>query len=89
MAFSRHSLRRVIGDMVHRHNGKNDTINQHCKTQERSGKKADRNSIISNGSLSVSYRELSVGFFLKSIEFSYLRHRLNDYIKVKKKFVNH
>lgn len=59
MAFSRHSLRRVIGDMVNRHNGKNDTINssssmgQHHKNNDKSHKKTDRNSIISNGSLSV------------------------------------
>ena len=58
MAFSRHSLRRVIGDMVNRHNGKNDTINsssiiQHRKNNDRSRKKSDRNSIISNDSLSV------------------------------------
>jgi len=57
MAFSRHSLRRVIGDMVHRHNGKNDTINTssigHHKNSNRIRKKTDRNSIISNGSLSV------------------------------------
>jgi hypothetical protein len=58
MAFSRHSLRRVIGDMVNRHNGKNDTENafsmgQHHKNNDKSQKKADRNSIISNGSLSV------------------------------------
>jgi hypothetical protein len=58
MAFTRHSLRRVIGDMVNRHNGKNDTINsssigQPPKNPDRSRKKADRNSIISNGSLSV------------------------------------
>ncbi len=58
MAFSRHSLRRVIGDMVHRHNGKNDTINTsssigHHKNSNRTRKKTDRNSIISNGSLSV------------------------------------
>jgi hypothetical protein len=58
MAFSRHSLRRVIGDMVNRHNGKNDTINsssivQHHKNNDRSQKKPDRQSIISNGSLSV------------------------------------
>jgi hypothetical protein len=57
MAFSRHSLRRVIGDMVNRHNGKNDTINSSStkppKNNNRSRKKSDRNSIISNGSLSV------------------------------------
>ncbi|CAF1099468.1 unnamed protein product [Adineta steineri] len=57
MAFSRHSLRRVIGDMVHRHNGKTDTINaasiEHHKNHNRSRKKTDRNSIISNGSLSL------------------------------------
>ncbi|CAF3622739.1 unnamed protein product [Rotaria sordida] len=58
MAFSRHSLRRVIGDMVHRHNGKNDTINSssidHQKNNNRSKDKNDRNSIISNGSLTSS-----------------------------------
>ncbi len=67
MAFSRHSLRRVIGDMVNRHNGKIDTINssssssinQNCKTNDRSRKKTDRNSIISNGSLSVCIWSLS------------------------------
>lgn len=65
MAFSRHSLRRAIGDMVNRHNGKNDPINssssssnsssmgQHHKNNDKSHKKIDRNSIISNGSLSV------------------------------------
>jgi len=58
MAFSRHSLRRVIGDMVNRHNGKNDTINsssigQQHKNNDKSQKKTDRNSIISNSSLSV------------------------------------
>ncbi|CAF2514013.1 unnamed protein product [Rotaria sp. Silwood2] len=58
MAFSRHSLRRVFGDMVHRHNGKNDTINSssidHQKNNNRSREKNDRNSIISNGSLTSS-----------------------------------
>jgi len=58
MAFSRHSIRRVIGDMVNRHNGKTDAINsspinQHYKNNDRSRKNPDRNSIISNGSLSV------------------------------------
>jgi hypothetical protein len=59
MAFSRHSLRRVIGDMVNRHNGKTDGLNSspinqlHYKNTDRSRKKTDRNSIISNGSSSV------------------------------------
>ena len=57
MAFSRHSLRRVIGDMVNRHNGKTDTLNSlsigHRKNSNRSRKTNDRNSIISNGSLLV------------------------------------
>ncbi|CAF3424007.1 unnamed protein product [Rotaria socialis] len=58
MAFSRHSLRRVIGDMVHRHNGKNDTINSASINRQKSNNgsrdKKDRNSIISNGSLTLS-----------------------------------
>ncbi|UJR25198.1 hypothetical protein I4U23_006551 [Adineta vaga] len=57
MAFSRHSLRRVLGDMVHRHNAKNESLNTsslvHDKLLNRSQKKTDRNSIISNGSLSL------------------------------------
>lgn len=57
MAFSRHSLRRVIGDMVNRHHCKSDTINASSIEQEkntnRSQKKSDRNSIISNGSITV------------------------------------
>ncbi|CAF0731973.1 unnamed protein product [Rotaria sp. Silwood1] len=58
MAFSRHSLRRVIGDMVHRHNGKNDTINSSSVDRQQNNnrlrEKNDRNSIISNGSLTSS-----------------------------------
>ena len=57
MPISRHSFRRVIGDMVHRHNMKNDSTksssNGHHKTNSRSRQKSDRNSLISNDSLSV------------------------------------
>ena len=57
MAFSRRSLRRVIGDMVSRHNDNNDTTNSssvaHNRNSKKSRRKSDRNSIISNGSVSV------------------------------------
>lgn len=58
MAFSRHSLRRVLGDMVHRHNAKTEpthssSVEQLQKNYDRSRKKSDRNSIISNDSLTV------------------------------------
>jgi len=58
MAFSRHSLRRVLGDMVHRHSPKTEpthssSLEQLQKTYDRSRKKSDRNSIISNDSLNV------------------------------------
>ena len=59
MAFSRRSLRRVIGEMVHRHNGKSETIDSSLvdpKHSHRSRKKSDRNSVISSGSLSVLHR---------------------------------
>ncbi|CAF1195778.1 unnamed protein product [Adineta ricciae] len=65
MAFSRHSLRRVLGDMVHRQHPKADSLSttppEHDKNLHKSQKKIDRNSIISNGSLSLpqtSYERL-------------------------------
>ncbi len=49
MPVSRHSFRRVIGDLVNRHNIKND----YQKTTNRSNKKIDRNSLVHTDSLSV------------------------------------
>jgi hypothetical protein len=53
MPVSRHSFRRVIGDMVNRHNIKNDSTNGFHRNTSRSNKKLDRNSLLSNDSLSV------------------------------------
>lgn len=54
MPVSRHSFRRVIGDIVNRHNSlKNDSTNGYHRNSSRSNKKLDRNSLISNDSLSV------------------------------------
>ena len=53
MPVSRHSFRRVIGDMVNRHNIKNDSTNGYHRHSTRSSKKPERNSIISNDSLRV------------------------------------
>jgi hypothetical protein len=53
MPISRHSFRRVIGDMVNRHNIKNDSSNGFHRKTTRSNKKLDRNSLISSDSLSV------------------------------------
>jgi hypothetical protein len=53
MPISRHSFRRVIGDMVNRHNIKNDSSNGYHRKNNRSNKKLDRNSLISSDSLSV------------------------------------
>jgi hypothetical protein len=53
MPVSRHSFRRVIGDMVNRHYIKNDSTNGYHRTSSRINKKFDRNSLISNDSLSV------------------------------------
>lgn len=56
MPVSRHSFRRVIGDMVHRYNARADSANEHQWNTGRLLKKADRNSLISNESLSVRVR---------------------------------
>lgn len=53
MPISRHSFRRVIGDIVNRNNIKNESTNGLHRTNSRSNKKHDRNSLISNDSLSV------------------------------------
>ncbi len=53
MPVSRHSFRRVIGDMVNRHTIKNDSTNGFHWNTSRSSKKIDRNSLISHDSLSV------------------------------------
>ncbi|CAF3900221.1 unnamed protein product [Rotaria sp. Silwood2] len=54
MPVSRHSFRRVIGDIVNRHNIKNDSTNGYPRSSSRSSQKIDRNSMISNDSLSTS-----------------------------------
>ncbi|CAF0854921.1 unnamed protein product [Rotaria sp. Silwood1] len=54
MPVSRHSFRRVIGDIVNRHNIKNDATNGYPRNSSRSSQKIDRNSMISNDSLSTS-----------------------------------
>ncbi|CAF0903134.1 unnamed protein product [Rotaria sordida] len=54
MPVSRHSFRRVIGDIVNRHNIKNDSTNRYFRNSSRSSQKSDRNSMISNDSLSTS-----------------------------------
>jgi hypothetical protein len=53
MPVSRHSFRRVIGDIVNRHDSTNSPSNGHSRNSTRSRKKPDRNSLISNNSLSV------------------------------------
>ncbi|CAF3791771.1 unnamed protein product [Adineta steineri] len=52
MPVSRHSFRRVIGDMVNRYNIKTDLTNGYHWNTSRSNKKTDRNSLISNDPLS-------------------------------------
>ncbi|CAF4389238.1 unnamed protein product [Rotaria sp. Silwood2] len=100
MAFSRHSLRRVFGDMVHRHNGKNDTINSssidHQKNNNRSREKNDRNSIISNGSLTSSStcyerlhkNEKEVGKSLNYLDQVLTHNKLEILPNINKKKIN-
>ncbi|UJR23689.1 hypothetical protein I4U23_026671 [Adineta vaga] len=54
MPVSRNSFRRVIGDMVNRYNIKTDSTNGYHWNTSRSNKKNDRNSLISNDSLSTT-----------------------------------
>ncbi|CAF4074659.1 unnamed protein product, partial [Rotaria magnacalcarata] len=55
MPVSRHSFRRVIGDLVNRHNVKNESTNGHLRNNStRSSQKIDRTSLISNDSLLTS-----------------------------------
>jgi hypothetical protein len=64
MPVSRHSFRRVIGDMVNRHNIKNDSTNGYHRNSSRSNKKIDRNSLISNDSLSVCSDKINNHLFI-------------------------
>jgi len=92
MPVSRHSFRRVIGDMVNRHNIKNDSTNGYHRNSSRSNKKHDRNSLISNDLLSVclnKYNYRNISLFISLFIYSLLKHIMNDYINVKKKFINH
>ena len=92
MPVSRHSFRRVIGDMVNRHSIKNESTNGFHRNSCRSNKKLYRNSLISNDSLSVCSDKINKNhiylFFLFDWN-SHLRHIMNDCINVKKKYINH
>lgn len=87
MPVSRHSFRRVIGDMVNRHNIKNDSTNGYHWNSSRSSKKNDRNSLISHDSVSVCYDKINNHLFIFLLN-SALKHIMNDYINVKKKYIN-
>lgn len=63
MPVSRHSFRRVLGDLVHRYHSKQESLSSSSNdqlhsqtTHSRLRTKADRNSIISADSISVSVR---------------------------------
>lgn len=67
MPVSRNSFRRVIGDMVHRHSIKTEPKPVYLRNDSnRLNKKIDRNSMISNDSLSVCYHSYykTMTFFL-------------------------
>ena len=88
MPVSRHSFRRVIGDIVHRHHNKTDPTNGYHRKTSRSDKKLDRNSLISNDSLSVCFNQINNSSFIYLYIFSHHKLITNDYINVKKKFIN-
>ena len=59
MPVSRNSFRRVIGDLVHRHHVKHDSVaSTSVDSSHRLLNKSDRNSIVSSESISVSSDEI-------------------------------